>query len=453
MIALVPLLVAGLLLAGSSTVTRIADGRLARRAAVSFAAAATALSIVLPLVCRYAPFAGARTADLVMVALPDGAARPVATVTCVVGLLVVAMSPIASHPPATLAGILRLLAISSGSVVVRDGGVAAVLWALSAWLVWAELRRRDSGDGLDRLFAMYHVPSVLFFGVGTALTAAGSPETGTALVVLGTVIRSAVIPVHGWYPRFVERAPLGVVVAFGAAPLGVLTQLELLSARSPGALAHEVALIGGLTAVAAAVFGVVQNSARRALAFLAMSQSGLIAFGLGNGSPVAVSGAVLTWQASALALSGTAMALAALEARRGTLSLAAPGGNFARTPRLAAAFLLCGLAAVGFPPSLGFAGGHLLVHGSAGEFPLLWPALIGAVGVNGMTVMRSFFALFTGSRVHRGERDLRPLEACALMVVVTALLLGAVLPVIPVPHVPAAGSERSDRRTAQPVDP
>ncbi|WP_433247100.1 proton-conducting transporter membrane subunit [Streptosporangium sp. CA-135522] len=427
----IPLSVAAVLLCSSAVVARIADRRAARRVAVCCVTAAVALSISLPLVDRFVPFAGGRSPGPGVMAVPDGTARLAVIVTCVAGLLVVAMSPLASHPPATLARVLQLLAISSGLAGVPHGGPAAVLWALSAWLVWAELRRRGAGDGLDRLFAVYHVPSVLLFGGGTALMAGGSPATGTVLVTVGVMIRFAAIPAHGWYPRFVERTPMGVVVAFGTAPMGVLTRLELLSTGVPAALAWEVALIGGLTAIVAAVFAVVQKSARRALAFLMMSQSGLIAFGLGGGSPVAVSGAVLTWQVSALALSGFAMALAALEARRGALSLAAPGGSFARTPRLAVAFLLCGLATAGFPLSIGFTGDHLLLHGSLTGFPQAWPLLIGAVGVNGMTVMRCFLALFAGSRAHCGERDLAPLETYALTVVVATLLIGGVFPMIP----------------------
>ncbi|MEV4250905.1 proton-conducting transporter membrane subunit [Streptosporangium canum] len=428
--ALVPLLVAALFLSVSPIVARIADRRLARRVAVSCATAATVLSAVPSPADQLVPLPGARMSGLVAVATPDGTARSVVTVTCMAGLLAVAMSPLASHPPVTLARILRLLAISSAAAAVRHGGWSVVLWALSAWLVWAELRRRDSDDGLDRLFAVYHVPSVLLFGVGTVLTAAGPPAAGTVLVVLGILIRSAAVPVHGWHPRFVARTPMGVVVAFGTAPIGMLTQLDLFSTRLPASLAHETALAGGLTAVVAAVFAVVQNEARRALAFLMMSQAGLVAFGLGGDSPVAVSGAVLTWQASALALAGFAMSLAALEARRGALSLATPGGNFARTPLLAVAFLLCGLAVAGFPLSPGFAGGHLLAHGSVTGFPLGWLAPAVAAGVNGMTVMRCFLALFAGSRTHSGERDLVPLEAYALMIVIGTLLIGAVLPVI-----------------------
>ncbi|MET8047752.1 proton-conducting transporter membrane subunit [Streptosporangium sp. NPDC005286] len=428
MIALVPLLVAAVLLAASCAVARTVDRRRARHVAVVCATAAAsvaALSAAPPLAGLLAPLTGGHLWGLLVAVVPDGAARFAGILTCLAGLLVVAMSPLAEHPPATLARILRLLAASSGFGAVGQGGATVALWALSAWLVWAELRRCD--DGLARLFAAYQVPGVLLLGAGTALAATGHEEAGAVLVALALVIRLALVPAHGWYPRFVERAPMGVVVAFGIAPLGMLTRLDLLSAFP----AQEVASLGVLTAVAAAVLAVVQDRARRALAFLMMSQGGLVAFGLGGDSPIAVSGALLTWQASALALPGFAMSLAALEARRGPLSLATPDGNFARTPRLAVAFLLCGLAGVGFPPSLGFAGDHLLVHGSVTGFPPAWPVLLGVVGINGMTVMKCFLTLFAGSRAHYGERDLVPLEAYALTIVIGTLLIGAAFPVTP----------------------
>ncbi|MER7128590.1 proton-conducting transporter transmembrane domain-containing protein [Streptosporangium saharense] len=430
MIVVVPSLVAVLFLVSSVVVGRLADRQVARRAAVACASAATVLAVALPWSGGFVPFSpSGRGSGPDFAVLPEGTARLVVVATCAAGLLVVAMSPLASHPPATLARILRLLAVSCGFVAVRHQAVAVVLWALSAWLVWAELRGHEDGpdrpERLDRLFAVYHLPGVLLLGVGTVLSAAGWRTTGGVLVMVAIMTRFAVVPLHSWYPRFVERAPLGVVVVFATAPFGLLTQLDL-----PAPLARDVALLGGLTAVVAAVFGVVQTEARRALAFLTMSQTGLVMCGLG-GSSEAVSGAVLTWEASALAVSGLAMTLAALEARRGTLSLRVPSGNFARTPRLAVAFLLCGLATVGFPLSLGFAGGHLLIHGSVTGSPAVWLALAGAVGVNGMTVMRCFFALFAGSRTHSGERDLVPLETYALTIAIGALLVGGLFPLVP----------------------
>jgi hypothetical protein len=109
-------------------------------------------------------------------------------------------------------------------------------------------------------------------------------------------------------------------------------------------------------------------------------------------------GAVAAWFSSGLALAGLAMTMAALEGRRGALLLQRPSGNFRRIPLLASAFLLFGLASVGVPGTLGFVAEDLLVHGSVQVSPLVGLTLIAGTAVNGITVMRSFFALCTGSR-------------------------------------------------------
>ncbi|MEZ6037891.1 MAG: proton-conducting transporter membrane subunit [Planctomycetota bacterium] len=99
------------------------------------------------------------------------------------------------------------------------------------------------------------------------------------------------------------------------------------------------------------------------------------------------------------------MTLAALEARRGPLSLREAGGSFARTPRMAVAFLFLGFASVALPLTLGFVAEDLLVQGSVDEYPQVGFAVIVATALNGMSVMRCF-TLFSGTRRHRGEHDL-----------------------------------------------
>ncbi|PKK13922.1 proton-conducting transporter membrane subunit [Thermomonospora sp. CIF 1] len=431
MIMPVPSLAAALLLLSSFLIARTADRRKARGLAVRWVTAAAVPPGLAVLVGEGVP------AGLPLPALHDapqhaaGAAAE-AAVICAAGLPAVAMAPLASHPPATLARILRLLAVSCALAAVRHEAAVPALWAVAAWLVWSGMR--PGGDlnvppGLGRLFAVHHVPGVLLLGAGTAVAAAGAQETGAALAVLGIMVRLAVIPVHGWYPRLAEHAPMGVVVVFGTIPLEMLTRLQPLSGRLPVPVAHAVAVACGAAALTAAALALVQDRPRRALAFLAMSQTGLMAGGIVGRAPAVAAGLVPAWQVAALALAGLAMALAALEARRGALSSAVPAGNLSRTPRLAVAFLLCGLAVAGFPFSLGFAAEHLLIRHSAEEFAPSWPLLVAAVCLNAMTVMRCFLTLFAGGRGHRGERDLTPVETYGITVVLAALLIGVALPV------------------------
>jgi NADH-quinone oxidoreductase subunit M len=122
------------------------------------------------------------------------------------------------------------------------------------------------------------------------------------------------------------------------------------------------------------------------------------------------------------------MTIAALEARRGPLSLQEHGGSFARTPRMAVAFLFLGFSSVALPLTLGFVAEDLLVQGSIDEFPQIGLAVICATALNGVNVMRCFFVLFSGTRRHIGEHDLTRREAGALTTVMGILLLGGLAP-------------------------
>jgi len=303
-----------------------------------------------------------------------------------------------------------------------------VLWSASALIVWLELREVKGPKKIARLFAIYHVPSVVALGVGTVLITRGNPAAGLLFVLIGIAIREAVIPLHSWFPPFVQYAPMGLVVAFFAPQLGVYAHMELVRGALPHQLAHAVAALGGITAVVAAALGVAQTDARRALAFLVMSQTGLVAFGLDTSSPLSQIGALLTWQVIGVATAGFAMTLASLEARRGSLSMRVPRGSFTRTPRMAVAFLFMGFASVGLPLTLGFVAEDLLLQGSVEEFPLLAFALILATALNGVSVIRAFFTLFSGSAKHIGESDLTIRETGALTLLMATLLIAGLLP-------------------------
>lgn len=428
MIPIASLFTACILLVAARVVVRTPDpARSRRRATVGAAIAFVAASALLLVdVLGDHPVIHAMGFDLGV--LPSGLLALTNLVTCALGLLTVSMSPLATHPPATLGRILVLLAIAVAFVAVQGLAGLSVLWGLSAWVAWRELRSRAETHAAARLFARFQVPSTVLMFAGGVLFALGMSTPAIVVCLLSIAIREATIPIHGWFPTFVQRAPLGLVVAFIAPQLGVYAHLLLLSGIVPVGLAHGVATLGAITAVLAAGLGVVQSDARRALAFLVMSQTGLVAFGLENSSLVARSGALVTWQVLALATSGFAMTLAALEARRGTLLLRAASGSFERTPRMAIAFLFLGFASVGLPLTLGFVAEDLLVQGAMEEFPLLGFVLIVATAFNGMTVMRCFFALFSGTRAHKGERDLTRREAWALTLVMALLLVAGAMP-------------------------
>ncbi len=423
MVFIAPLLTAVLFLVGARVTARTTEAAAARRRGTLFAVLAVVCSTVLLFADSLGGVPPREFLGINFGLLPPGRIAPTNVVTCVIGLLAIAMAPLVRHPPATFARILLLLAIATAFISTGAILGIVVFWVASAYVVWCELRSKEGTRDLARIFARFHVPSAIAMSIGGLLFAGGMQSVAVVLVLVAVAIREASLPVHGWLPPFVQRSPSGIVVAFVAPQLGVYAHLALLAGSVPHGLAHTVAAFGAATAVIAAALGVVQSDGRRALAFIVISQTGLVAFGLENESLVARLGAVATWQVLALATSGFIMIFAALEARRGRLSLDVLSGSFARTPRMAIAFLFLGFASVGLPLTFGFVAEDLLVQGSTEEFPLLGFVILVATALNGMTVMRCFFAFFSGRRTHQGERDLVPRERWVLTLIMAILIV------------------------------
>ncbi len=410
MIAAAPLVVALLSVVSAMFVRRMPNRMRARTVSTTIAAISVSFLALIWWLHRVLEAQVHRVDEHVHL-LPDGLLTFAPFMAAMITLIAVGLAPLATHDSRTFSSILLLAAHSQAFLAIPLPSVLPFLWIGSAMVGWLELRRRSGGTRWARLFGMYQgLSGALFAAGGVAVALGGGTKLAVVLVLLGVAIREGVIPFHSWFPRMVERAPLGLVVAFAGPQLGVYARLEVFDKAWLDPLGAEVAWVGAVTAVTAALLGVVQIHARRAIAFLIVSQTGLIAFGLESHSDVGRAGAILNWQVLALATSALTMTIAALEARRGRLTMDTPNGNFARMPHLATAFLVLGFASVGFPLTLGFVAEDLLVQGTVDEFPHLGIALVLATAFNGITVMRSFLYLFTGARMHEGERDLTTRE-------------------------------------------
>lgn len=429
-----PLIAALALCVVAMLVARCRAARAARSLAASCVACLAAIYVVAQLLAPHVAPELVELGDRSAVA-DQGWQASVPVIQLVVALLVVSFAPVATHAPRTLGVILASFAFSLALVACDDALLIALFWSAGTVVVGWEVRRLDRVCGSDcaRPFFLYQGLALTALVVGTVAFALGAAGLGAIAWLLAIAIREAALPLHGWLPAIADRVPLGLLVAFLAPQPGVYAQLVVLQDITGGRLAEAFAIVAASTSVAAAGIGLVQVSARRAAVWLVISQTALIAFGLENVSVVGRAGAILAWHVMALATSGFLMTLAAIEARRGALSLVAASGCFARTPRMATAFLLLGLASVSLPLTLGFAAEDLLVQGTVQSYPVLGLAVIVATALNGIQVLRCFFALFTGTHVHSGEMDLNRREFAAMTVVLGILLFGGMAPRLFVP--------------------
>jgi len=329
----------------------------------------------------------------------------------------------------TLLAEATTLAIFLSSNVV----LLSVLWCVSAAQGWFELRRQGAaGRGAARVFAAYLVPSCVALCLGALLSFAPAAElraAGSVLIALAVMVRKGIVPLHSWLPESFARAPVPTSVLFNAPQIGAWVAVRVLAPTAPSWVLEVISLASLATAVYGAGLALVQAEARRAFAWLFLSQSALILVGLESHASVARAGGLSVWISSGLALAGFGMTIAALEARRGPLSLLRFAGGYERKPLLAAAFLVLGLASIGFPGTLGFVGLEALAHGVVSEFPYLGFAVLVAAMLNGIAVVRTYFVLFCG-RLEPGRlsQTLRLREQIGFVALAAVLIVGGLFP-------------------------
>jgi NADH-quinone oxidoreductase subunit M len=280
-----------------------------------------------------------------------------------------------------------------------------------------------------RTWGIYLGASAILLAAGAVLFASNEAEGVAVWVTLaGLLIRKGIVPLHSWMPDSFEHGHLVPAVLFHGPQAGTYAVVVLvLPLASSGAL-DTIGILALGTTIYAAVLAAAENDARRAFGYLFMSQSALVLAGIGTGESEGVAGSLTVWIASALSMGGLGLTIAALELRRGRLSLAEHHGGYEQMPLLAASFLVFGLATVGFPGTLGFLGEELLVGGSLDRFPAIGYVVIAATALNGITVLRMYFSLYCGRTARGLPVRARPRELAVFASVAVVLVVGGLFP-------------------------
>ncbi len=237
--------------------------------------------------------------------------------------------------------------------------------------------------------------------VGGGLSAFGeaSPsDFATGALLLAILVRCGTIPVHCWVTDWFEHASLGIALLYVAPLGGVYAALRLVLPIAPDWMLQSLTIVSLLTAVYAAGMAVVQRDTRRFFAYLFLSHASLVLVGLELHTVLSLTGALCLWFSIIISLGGFGLTIRAIEARFGRLSLADFHGLYEHSPTLAVCFLLTGLASVGFPGTLGFISGELLVDGAILANPYVGVAVVATAALNGIAVVRAYLLLFTGTR-------------------------------------------------------
>jgi NADH-quinone oxidoreductase subunit M len=248
------------------------------------------------------------------------------------------------------------------------------------------------------------------------------------------ILRKGILPAHAWVADAAEGGPtiptaLLLNGHFGAllipkviVPLFAATTVSLFPILSYLALA---------TAPYVAIRALTENSPRRLLAFIALSQSASILAGLESRTAEGVTGALVHWFVVTVSTMGLFGILRLLEVRFGeNLTASKHFGLVEHAPRMAVSFVVFGLALVGLPGTLSYCSDELLMHGTLMSHPIFGLLIPIATAMNAVSVFRLFTRLFLGKR-RTGftvMADALPRERWILAAGVLFVVLGGLFP-------------------------
>jgi NADH-quinone oxidoreductase subunit M len=254
------------------------------------------------------------------------------------------------------------------------------------------------------------------------------------LLVTAVVFRKGICPAHAWVADAAEGGPLIPTALLLNGHLGALLVAKTIVPLFPNAARDLFPLLSYLalaTALYIAIRALTENSPRRLLAFLALSQSACILAGLESRTVEGITGALVHWIVVTVSTVGLFGILRLLEVRFGeNLTGSRHLGLAEHAPRLAVFFIVFGLALVGLPATLSFCSQDLLIHGTLMSHPQTGLLLPIATAMNAVSIFRLFARLFLGRR-RTGftvMADALPRERWILAAGVLFVVLGGLFP-------------------------
>lgn len=234
-----------------------------------------------------------------------------------------------------------------------------------------------------------------------ALHGAQVSSWALGFLLVGMLAKSAQVPMQIWLP------------AAGVAPTTVTALLHAAVLVVIGVFAFARVLVGGIglplnwqapaiwialvTILVTGSAALLDNDAKRVLAYSTIAQLGYILLGLATLTTIGVAGALVFLLAHSLAKAGLFLCIGIIEHHTHTRDLRQLGGLIRQMPVTAIAFILCTLTIIGFPPTLGFFGKLMIL---AGTLQIRY-TLVAVLAVFGalltlLYMLRLFTAVFLG---------------------------------------------------------
>src|SRR3990170_216547 len=242
----------------------------------------------------------------------------------------------------------------------------------SAYLVFAQRGRQAIRAGFRYL--MVHITGgvallggVILHGLATGSLLFGpiEGEMGVAayLILAGFMLNAAVPPLNAWLTDAYPEATVTGAVFMSA--FTTKTAVYVLARAFPGT--ELLVWLGTIMALYGVVYAVLENDARRLLAYHIVSQVGYMVTGVGMGTEMALNGSVSHAFAHILYKALLFMGAGAVIYMTGRRKLTELGGLYRTMPVTLTLYMIGGFAISAFPLFSGFVSKSMVVAGAAAD--------------------------------------------------------------------------------------
>jgi NADH:ubiquinone oxidoreductase subunit 5 (subunit L)/multisubunit Na+/H+ antiporter MnhA subunit len=259
---------------------------------------------------------------------------------------------------------------------------------------------RESVNGARKVLLMTHIAGygllagilILYYRAGTALwtdPAVARHFSGGifALMLVALIAKSVQVPLHTWIPEAMA-APTPVSALLHAACY--VTSGVYLAARMhsfgvwPAAWGESLMWVGTVTIAVGVMYAMVQTDLKRMLAFSTVSQIGYMMMGLGIGTPLAVTAALLHCLNHGFFKGGLFLTAGSVQHAAGTRDMNQLGGLAGKMSRTTLSWFIGIGSMMGIPLMSGFASKWMLYAaalqaGWAVPAMVAWAASLGTV--------------------------------------------------------------------------
>jgi len=247
------------------------------------------------------------------------------------------------------------------------------------------------------------------------------------LLLTGFGVKAAMMPLHVWAPGAYSNAPMAFTGVFSGAlsKMGVygmvLVFVTLIPHLPEASLLRTIfAWLGGITAAMATVWAVLQDDAKKLLAYSSVAQLGYIIVGVAVGTPLAMMAALFLAVMHALFKGTLFFAAGAVERQAGTTDMTKVTGLIRKMPWTFLASLISIIALAGIPPLGGFVGKWFLYESLiTGSNYLLVIVIFFSSTAAFLYAYRFLFGLFLGQE----EEEYAHVKEAPLLMVLPMLIL------------------------------